>query len=152
MTNRTLLAFLLLFTAQINAETVQPIERWYSGELIKTGKVIFKNNCASCHGDKAQGLHKDWKTPLEDGNYPPPPLNGTAHAWHHPISVLAHYIYNGGKKYGGVMPGFNGKISQTEAASAIAYIQSYWDDKLYQAWLDRGGMDVDLSPSVDKKR
>jgi len=151
MADRIVFLIIIFFATPINAEENVPLIRWYSNELVQKGEIIFRSNCATCHGDQAQGLYKDWQETLPDGNLPPPPLNGSAHAWHHPISVLAHYIYNGGKKYGGVMPGFKGKISQTEAASTIAYFQSFWSDELYQIWLDNGGMDVELSPKNKKQ-
>lgn len=119
--------------------------RWYDEELVQKGEIVFKTHCASCHGEKAQGLYKDWQEPLADGNYPPPPLNGTAHAWHHPISILSQYVYFGGEKYGGVMPGFKGKISQKEAVAAIAYFQSFWSDEMYNTWLRNDGLDVKIN-------
>lgn len=122
--------------------SVQAGERWYNKELVSLGEKTFRTHCSSCHGVQAQGLHKNWQEPLEDGNYPPPPLNGTAHAWHHPISVLAQYIFNGGKKYGGVMPGFKGILSQKDAVSTIAYFQNFWNDDLYMKWLENNGLDV----------
>ena len=145
MTKNPLLYFLLLVCASSGAQESEPTPRWYSASLAKSGERVFKDNCASCHGDKAQGIYSDWQETLPDGNYPPPPLNGTAHAWHHSISVLAQYIYNGGEKYKGVMPGFKGKLSHQEAASCIAYFQSFWSDNLYKKWLANGGMDVDLT-------
>ena len=47
------------------------------------GGKIFNNNCAVCHGQNASGPKGDWREKLADGSYPPPPLNGTAHTWHH---------------------------------------------------------------------
>lgn len=132
-----------IFLSNVGAPAA--LERWYSPKLVQEGETIFINSCASCHGQKAQGIHSDWREPLADGNYPAPPLNGSAHAWHHPISVLAQYVYNGGKKYGGVMPAFKGQLSQQEIVSTIAYFQSYWNDELYQKWLDNDGLDVKLN-------
>jgi len=115
-------------------------ERWYSSEDISFGQNIFINNCAVCHGDKAQGLVKDWKQTLADGGYPAPPLNGTAHAWHHPLRSLLRTTQNGGIPLGGTMPGFKDKLSQSEQLAAIAYFQSLWPEKTYQAWLERDGL------------
>jgi mono/diheme cytochrome c family protein len=115
-------------------------DRWYSNTDIQTGQKIFTNNCAVCHGDKAQGLTKDWKQTLADGTYPAPPLNGSAHAWHHPMKILLRTTQNGGIPLGGTMPGFKDKLSQPEQLAAIAYFQSLWPDKTYQAWLERGGL------------
>lgn len=135
---------LLLLSACSNkqVEKLDPPERWYSNADIQIGQKIFTNNCAVCHGDKAQGLVKDWKQTLTDGSYPAPPLNGTAHAWHHRLKSLLITIQNGGIPIGGTMPGFKGKISQAEQLAAIAYFQSFWSDEIYQAWLERGGLNL----------
>ena len=47
------------------------------------GAKIFNNNCLACHGQNASGPKGDWREKLADGSYPPPPLNGSAHTWHH---------------------------------------------------------------------
>ena len=82
-------------------EAMAEAGRWYSQPQVDTGSVVFANNCAQCHGDNAEGLGNDWRARLDDGSFPPPPLNGTAHAWHHPNSVLLQVINNGGAAFGG---------------------------------------------------
>lgn len=109
-------------------------KRWYSESQVNVGKQLFQNNCASCHGDQAQGLDTDWKKTLPDGSYPSPPLNGTAHAWHHPLPQLLRTIEQGGVPLGGVMPGFANKLSEKERLAVIAYFQSFWSDEIYQRW------------------
>ncbi|HEY9018623.1 cytochrome c [Thiomicrorhabdus sp. 6S2-11] len=115
-------------------------KRWYSTTDVQMGKKVFLANCAACHGDQAQGLVKDWKQTLDNGKYPAPPLNGSAHAWHHPLKILNRTIVYGGIPLGGTMPGFEDKLSQTERLQAIAYFQNFWSDEIYQAWLNRGGL------------
>ncbi|GKT12069.1 MAG: hypothetical protein ISEC1_P1043 [Thiomicrorhabdus sp.] len=115
-------------------------KRWYSAEDVKQGQIIFSQNCASCHGDKAQGIVKDWKQALDNGKYPAPPLNGSAHAWHHPLKMLNRTIEQGGIRLGGTMQGFNHKLTQEQRLQAIAYFQDFWPDKTYQIWLDRDGL------------
>jgi len=39
-----------------------------------------------------------------------------------------------------VMPGFGGKLKEAEKLAAIAYVQSFWSDKIYDAWDERGGI------------
>jgi mono/diheme cytochrome c family protein len=93
-----------------------------------------------CHGKAAKGLVNDYKKPLADGSYPPPPLNGTGHAWHHPLSSLMGSIKNGGIAIGGSMPAFKAKLDNAEMLAAIAYFQNWWPDETYQAWVKRGGL------------
>ena len=72
----------------------QPLVRWYNPEQVRTGAEVFKNNCAQCHGNNGQGAI-NWTQIGPDGKYPPPPLNGTGHAWHHPLKMLFHVVKNG---------------------------------------------------------
>ncbi len=109
--------------------------RWYTIAQKERGLKVFAKNCASCHGAQAQET-VDWKTPTASGHYPPPPLNGTAHAWHHPLSVLKMVIREGGKPMGGVMPAWGEVLSEEEITAAIAAFQSYWTDEVYQRWLE----------------
>ena len=73
--------------------------------------------------------------PHTAGQYPPPPLNGSAHAWHHPIAALKHVILKGGAPYGGQMPAWEGKLTDAEIYALIASFQSYWSDDIYNRWL-----------------
>ncbi len=108
-------------------------ERWYTAEQVVQGEKLFAQNCAACHGKNAEAT-SEWRKTDDSGNYPPPPLNGTAHAWHHPLSVLRETIQQGGVPLGGVMPGFSDKLSVQETDTVIAWFQSLWPDELYQAW------------------
>ncbi len=112
--------------------------RWYSKANLEQGKILFKNNCAVCHGNAAQGAN-NWQQPFADGTYPPPPLDGTAHTWHHPMSVLKSQISEGSLEYGGKMPSFKEKLSEAEILSIIAYFQNKWPPEVYEAWARRGG-------------
>jgi len=102
------------------------------GQIIRGGK-IFKQNCASCHGDNAQGAD-NWQKRNTEGKFPPPPLNGTGHAWHHPTAGLKQTIFYGTEKIGGSMPGWKDKLSEAQVEDVLAWFQSKWPDELYQAW------------------
>lgn len=119
-------------------KTSKKIEgRWYTTLQITDGEKVFKNNCAVCHGDKAQGLVKDWKETLPDGKYPAPPLNGTAHAWHHSKELLLRTINTGGIPLGGTMPAFKDKLTVKEKDAVMAYFMSLWPDRVYEVWEQR---------------
>ena len=115
--------------------------RWFTPSLVQAGKRVFEENCMACHGVNGEGITEDWKKPLADGSYPPPPLNGTAHAWHHPLGILFRTINNGGVPLGGTMPAFNTKLSDEQKLAVVAYIQNWWPDKIYIAGVDRGGLE-----------
>jgi len=128
-----LLLFSILFLAGYQAAAA---ERWFNQEIVDYGNNIFQQNCAVCHGSNAEGTH-NWKQTDANGNYPPPPLDGSAHAWHHSIKQLARSIREGGIKLGGVMPPFGDKLSDQEVLAAIAFFQSRWPDKVYDVWHQR---------------
>lgn len=126
------IALLLLVTSFNTAAT----ERWFTQAVVDYGAPRYQANCAVCHGVNAEGT-KEWKKLDENGNYPPPPLDGSAHAWHHSIPQLARSIKEGGIKLGGVMPAFGDKLTDQEVLAVIAYFQSKWPDEVYKVWHDR---------------
>lgn len=128
-----LLGLLLLSSGSVQALNS---ERWFSEDQVLQGSELFLDNCAACHGQNAEAT-SNWKQTDADGNYPPPPLNGSAHAWHHPLELLRRTIEEGGAGIGGAMPGFEGKLSDAEIDAVIAYFQSFWPDQIYQNWASR---------------
>jgi thiol:disulfide interchange protein DsbC len=127
------IAMLMLIAGEVTAAAA---ERWYSDEQVARGETLYRQNCAVCHGPDAEST-PDWKTADADGNYPPPPLNGTAHTWHHDLELLRRTIREGGARLGGRMPGFEGHLNAAEIDSIIAFFQSRWPDDIYQRWSDR---------------
>ena len=115
---------------------LQAESRWYDQSTVDKGSALFKQNCASCHGENAEAT-PDWKKVDSNGKYPPPPLNGSAHAWHHSKELLKKTIREGGAKLGGVMPAFADKLSAQDLDAVIAFFQSKWPDDVYQKWSGR---------------
>lgn len=103
---------------------------------LENGKMYFAEFCSLCHGDDGEG-DPSWKTPDEDGKYPAPPLNGTGHAWHHPMKVLHDNIKHGNIDRGGSMMGFEGGMSDKDITDVILFFQSKWPDELYESWYRR---------------
>lgn len=110
--------------------------RWFTEQQYELGKIVYSENCARCHGQYGQSIADNWKRPNPDGTFPPPPLNGTAHTWHHPFHVLMKTIDEGGAQIGGTMPAFGDQLSEEEKIAVIAYFQGWWDDKTYERWVD----------------
>lgn len=134
-TQRTQLEDTLTRFNQLSLEPKADTQRWYVAEQAERGKTVFATNCAACHGNNAEAT-SHWKTLDTNGNYPPPPLNGSAHAWHHPLMILGRTIYHGGAPVGGQMPAFKDQLSETDIVDVIAHFQSYWPDDIYQRWLE----------------
>lgn len=135
--NQLLIVFVVATAIAGCSDSTPPIDtgRWYTGAQVDQGRVVFQTHCASCHGTRAEGT-TEWRKTGADGNYPPPPLNGSAHAWHHPLSVLERTIAAGGVPLGGVMPGFAGILTAEEIRTSIAFFQSQWSDEIYARWRD----------------
>ena len=111
-------------------------ERWYSDEQVVRGEPLYRQNCAACHGQDGEAT-PNWRQTDANGIYPPPPLNGTAHTWHHDLDLLRRTIREGGAKLGGLMPGFDDSLDADEIDSIIAFFQSKWPDEIYQRWAGR---------------
>ncbi len=107
--------------------------RWYTATQVVSGEALYQTHCAACHAADGSAT-AEWRTPDADGNYPPPPLNGIAHTWHHPLEVLDNTIANGGIAFGGVMPGFAEALSSDDRMAIIAWFQSLWPNDIYERW------------------
>ena len=93
-----------------------------SNSMASLGESVYEKNCIGCHGPNGQGLAEDWKVKDANGNYPPPPLNGTAHTWHHSPEQLLYTINKGGTEMGGQMPAFEKRLSKEEKQALIDYM------------------------------
>ncbi len=139
---RATFSVIVLVTASLQAGCTPAAEekvpgRWYTPNQVERGRVTFATHCARCHGRNAQGT-PEWRETDANGNYPPPPLNGSAHAWHHPLPVLTRVIEQGGIPLGGVMPGFSAMLDRGEIRETIAFFQSFWPDETYARWAELG--------------
>lgn len=134
-------SFLLLSACNTSNNESGVDGRWYTQSQLQVGEKIYQSHCISCHKSNARGT-AEWKKTLSNGQYPPPPLNGSAHAWHHPLSGLSRSIKNGGVPLGGTMPAFKQTLSDQQVLAVIAYFQSFWSDKIYQDWKNRDGIDI----------
>ncbi len=107
--------------------------------LVVSGKQIYANYCASCHGESLQG-QPHWRHRLSNGRLPAPPHDKSGHTWHHPDSMLFDIVKNGlvpGKtappRYESDMPAFNGILTDEEIVAVIAYIKNSWPPEVLHA-------------------
>lgn len=117
---------------QINSKTGL-VERNFDAAQIKRGEAVYVANCVGCHGPNGAGT-PDWRKPNADGKYPPPPLDGTAHAWHHSTEVLKKTILKGTPPEIGSMPAWEGKLTEQQVDDVIVWIKSLWPDEVYDIW------------------
>ncbi|WP_018934644.1 cytochrome c [Thioalkalivibrio sp. ALJ24] len=110
-------------------------ERTDNPEILARGENLYQQYCVACHGENREGA-ENWRQPDEQGNWPPPPLDGSAHTWHHPWWQLKDMIRYGGQARGGTMPSFEEQIDEEDAEAIIYWLQSHWPDEVYEAWLE----------------
>ncbi len=111
------------------------VERNSDPALLAQGEQIYRQHCADCHAADASG-DPNWRKRDAEGLFPPPPLNGSGHAWHHSTEVLANLILNGSPGGKGRMPAWEGKLSEQEVVAVIAWFQSLWPQQVYDAWFE----------------
>ena len=136
--NHLVIVFAFLLT--VNVSPLGAEDRGYNQDMLEQGQSLFRANCAVCHGQNAEGTVTNWHERDANGKLPPPPLNGTAHTWHHPVDGLALTIRNGTQSIGGNMPPWKDKLSNDEIFSIIIWLTSLWPDEIYQAWLQRNNL------------
>ena len=111
-------------------------QRWYTRSQVEAGAPLYREHCAACHKENAEGT-ENWRQRDANGNFPPPPLNGTAHTWHHPLDILRMVVRNGGAPVGGAMPAFGQKLDAVQVDAILAWVQSHWSDEIYGMWRER---------------
>ncbi|MFT5930640.1 MAG: mono/diheme cytochrome c family protein [Oceanospirillaceae bacterium] len=102
---------------------------WYNQAQVNQGEVLFLDNCAACHGAQAQGA-ENWMQPDAAGVRGAPPLNGSGHAWHHPLADLIQTITEGR----GTMPAWKDTLTEEQMIATLAWTQSLWPTTTYKAW------------------
>lgn len=99
--------------------------------LLATGRKIYAQHCASCHGAQLQGQPR-WRERDADGRLPAPPHDASGHTWHHPDEVLFRITKFGVAKaanlkdYQSNMPAYEGVLGDREIVAVLSWIKSTW--------------------------
>jgi mono/diheme cytochrome c family protein len=97
--------------------------------LISRGKVVYAEQCASCHGASLEG-QPDWRHRLPNNRMPAPPHDATGHTWHHSDKQLFDMTKIGPAGlvpgYQSDMPGFKDILSDADIRAVLSYIESTW--------------------------
>ena len=101
----------------------------------RSGEVIFKEQCASCHGANLQG-QANWRERGADGRLPAPPHDGSGHTWHHPDEQLFAITKQGLAQlinqpdYRTAMPIYGGVLSDDEIVAVLSWIKAQWPSEI----------------------
>jgi mono/diheme cytochrome c family protein len=97
--------------------------------LIARGKVVYTEQCASCHGANLEG-QPNWRKRLPNGRLPAPPHDATGHTWHHSDMQLFDMVKNGTAAmmpgYETDMPAYKGILSDADIWAVLSFIESTW--------------------------
>lgn len=105
---------------------------------VAVGKTLYKEFCASCHGENLEG-QPNWRSQKDDGTLPAPPHDETGHTWHHGDALLFNYTKLGGEaalqssgitNFKSGMPGFGESLSDQQIWDILAYIKSTWTERI----------------------
>jgi mono/diheme cytochrome c family protein len=108
-----------------------------NADQVATGKRLYEQYCASCHGANLEG-QPGWRARKPDGKLPAPPHDQSGHTWHHPDHALFGLVKNGMKPYAGAnyqsdMPAFGGTLTDEQIWDVLAYIKSRWPERIQKA-------------------
>jgi S-disulfanyl-L-cysteine oxidoreductase SoxD len=106
------------------ASVIQPA----SGEQLASGKLLYEQHCASCHGQRGEGQYPSAPyKPDKSGLIGAPPHDATGHTWHHPDRVLFNITKDGLIVQGfQPMPAFKDKLTDDQIRTVLAYIKTWW--------------------------
>jgi mono/diheme cytochrome c family protein len=116
------------------SDRAAPLARNLDAAQVARGQAVYTEHCLTCHGPDGRGLPGDWRVREADGRFPPPPLDDSAHAWHHPTAVLLEVIREGSPGGQGNMPAWKDKLAEQQMQDVVAYIKSLWSDEIYTLW------------------
>ena len=121
----------ILFDGPVRADiSLKPDDQ----DLVVLGKLVYENNCASCHGVNLEGQER-WREPDADGYMPAPPHDETGHTWHHPDEYLFLMTKYGleeiiGQEYPNNMPAYKDILSDEEILASLSFIKSTWSREI----------------------
>jgi mono/diheme cytochrome c family protein len=118
-----------LFAGVALAQAAQPDTR-PSDDLVVSGRAIYQQYCAACHGAKGEGK-PGWQQRDTLGELPPPPHGSEGHTWKHGDGMLYRIIRGGwrdpfNKTKRLTMPAYKDVLSPGEIKAVIAYLKTLW--------------------------
>jgi len=84
-------------------------------EALALGETLYAETCASCHGPAGEGFAR--------AGVPAPPLDGSAHSWHHADDQILGLIRDGGS----IMSAVGRDWSDAERAAVLTFVKTRWE-------------------------
>jgi mono/diheme cytochrome c family protein len=102
----------------------------FDTEQVKSGRAIYQQHCASCHGANAEGA-PNWQERDAQGELPAPPHNAEGHTWRHSDSDLYAMVSKGwrnpfNKSMRLTMPAFRDALTPEQIYTVIGYLKTLW--------------------------
>lgn len=114
------------------------------GKLLATGKQVYMDYCASCHGPDGEGM-PNWEEHNARGELPAPPHGPEGHTWKHSDAMLHRMISEGWRDPWNeterlTMPAFKDVLTPRQIRAVIAYIKTLWtpEQRRFQAEESKG--------------
>lgn len=82
---------------------------------LEAGAGLYADACAACHGVEGEGFAAP--------GIPAPPLDGSAHSWHHADEQIVGLIRRGGTQ----MPAVGATWSDEQIRAVMAYVKQRWE-------------------------
>ncbi len=92
---------------------------------VENGETLYQAYCVSCHGVSGIGERPDDIYATDEYGFVAPPLDDSAHAFHHTDDALAEMILEGSSRNPRMM-GWKTALSKEDAEDVVAYIKSLW--------------------------
>jgi mono/diheme cytochrome c family protein len=86
-------------------------------KVLKKGKSIFNENCATCHGQTGKG-----DGPTGDPQHPPADLTDAKRMAANPDGIMFYKIWNGRKAPD--MPAFKSRLTKEDVWTVIEYVKT----------------------------
>lgn len=98
--------------------------------LVKAGRAIYEQYCASCHGAKAEGA-PNWQERDQHSELPAPPHDAEGHTWRHSDAELYEMTRKGwrdpfNKTKRLTMPAFGDALSPEQIDAVVTYLKTLW--------------------------
>lgn len=96
-----------------------------SPQTVARGRRLYEDTCQSCHGVRGVGERPNDMYAKDEYGFVAPPLDNSAHGWHHSDRGLVATILNGSPRNARMLA-WKQVLTRKDAEDLVAYIKSLW--------------------------